>query len=93
MDIKRINQITGDILNYEQRVSRLQSDIADLKDENRKYVAHMTVTIGNSKRYLQEFSMNSSEVRAVLERKLAEDTETLEKIKDVYEKELNEQPA
>lgn len=93
MNIKRINELTGDILNYQQKVERLESDIATLKEKGQKLSANMIVIIGDSKRFQQEFSMNASEVLVVLERKLSENKAVLEKFKSIYEEESNAQPA
>jgi hypothetical protein len=93
MDIKRINQLTGDILNYEQRVERLKADLISLQQDDPKFSACMTLRIDNCKRTEKEYSMNIEEVRAVLQRRLVDDTEILEKFKTVYENEFNEQPA
>lgn len=92
MNIKELNQVTGDILNFEAKVNHTAKHIEYLNDPQYRWEANMDIKIGSSK-YQYRAELKKEEVCAILERKLAEEKDILDKFKKRYEELMNEIPA
>lgn len=88
MDIKRLNEITGDILRYEESIWRITYNLARIGEGNLSFTAKTIIKTEGRLEYTHY--LNKEEVCAFLERKLSEETQLLEKAKKVYEELINE---
>lgn len=89
MDIKRTNELTGDILRHEEKLLSLKYRLDKLRNGNPCFSAKMTLLIGET-RYTTYEHLHLEEVVAVLERRILEEDLLIERFKSIFEKELNE---
>lgn len=80
-----MNELTGDILRHEEKISSIIYRLNKLKNAN-CFTAEVEIRIGDT-RYTSKEYLNREEVVSVLERRLVEEMAILEKFKNVFEEE------
>lgn len=83
--IKRLNDITGQILRSESKIETYKDLINRLNDENVKYSGKLVVQVEKS-RYENNFYLNIDEILPAIKRCIREETFLLNKFKEEYDK-------